>query len=309
MRLVSLIWLVAPALCAQVAIRQQDSKVTVAIDGKPYTEFVYGSGVTKPYLDPLRAASGTVMTRRFPMQTGLGETTDHPEHRGVWFGHTDVNGFNFYANEPSFTTPNRGRIVVQKIDHIRSGKKSGAIQATLAWLDPAGNTLLIEKREMIFYSGGRERVLDFDFKLTAAVKVKFGDHRDGGFSIRVTDALQERHTGLMVSADGCQKESGCWGKTSNWMDYSGEVDGAKLGIAILDHPSNPHHPVRWQARGYGLFAPNPFGAREFTHGQIPDGSVTLEAGQTLHLRYRVIIHPGDAQAAKLDAAYAKYALQ
>ena len=87
MRLISLILLVTPALGAQVVIQQQDSKVTVAIDGKPYTEFVYGSGVTKPYLDPLRAASGTLMTRRFPMQTGLGETTDHPEHRGVWFGH------------------------------------------------------------------------------------------------------------------------------------------------------------------------------------------------------------------------------
>jgi hypothetical protein len=309
MRLISLISLATPLLWSQVVIQQENSKVVVNIDGKPYTEFIYGAGVTKPYLDPLRAATGTVVTRRYPMQTTLGETTDHPEHRGVWFGHTNVNGFNFYANEPSFTTPNRGTIVVRKIDKIESGKKQGNIQAALAWLDPAGNTLLVEKREMIFYGGKSERTIDFDFRLTAVGPVKFGDHRDGGFSIRVADALREDRTGLMVSADGCKKESGCWGKASNWMDYSGDVNGEKAGIAILDHPSNPHHPAHWQARGYGLFAANIFGLREFTHGQIADGSVTLKPGETLHLRYRVIIHSGDAQSAKIDAAYAQYALQ
>ena len=309
MRLASLILFVAPALCAQVAIQQQESKVIVEIDGKPYTEFVYGAGVTKPYLDPLRAASGTIVTRRYPMQKIPGETTDHPEHRGVWFGHTNVNGFNFYANEPDFTTPNRGKIIVRKINKIRGGKSSGSIDATLAWLDPAGNTLLTEDREMVFSSSKGERILDFDFKFTPLVDVTFGDHRDGGFSIRVADWLQERRTGLMVSADGCQKESGCWGKASNWMDYSGETDGEQLGIAILDHPSNPHHPAHWQARGYGLFAANIFGLREYTHGQIPDGSVALKKGQALHLRYRVIIHPGNARSANIAAAYDKYALQ
>jgi hypothetical protein len=55
MRLISLILLAASLLCAQVAIQQEDSRVVVTIDGKPYTEFIYGAGVTKPYLDPLRA--------------------------------------------------------------------------------------------------------------------------------------------------------------------------------------------------------------------------------------------------------------
>ncbi|HMF78549.1 MAG TPA: DUF6807 family protein [Bryobacteraceae bacterium] len=160
--------------------------------------------------------------------------------------------------------------------------------------------------------------MDFDFRLIPTVTVKFGDHRDGRFSIRVADSLREPNqklpsvpwrTGLMVTAGGCKTESECWGKASNWMDYSGEVNGEKVGIAILDHPANPHHPAHWQARGYGLFAANIFGVREFTHGQIAVGSVTLKPGQTLHLHYRVIVHSGDAPSAKIPEAYAKYALQ
>ncbi|HMF78548.1 MAG TPA: DUF6807 family protein [Bryobacteraceae bacterium] len=84
MRFASLILLTAQVLCGQVAIRPEDSKVVVEIDGRPCTEFVYGAAVTKPYLDPLRAATGAIVTRRYPMQTVPGETTDHMEHRGVW---------------------------------------------------------------------------------------------------------------------------------------------------------------------------------------------------------------------------------
>ena len=41
------------------------------------------------------------------------------------------------------------------------------------------------------------------------------------------------HTGTMVNAEGKEKEAGVWGKTSNWVDYSGDVDGEKVGVAIF----------------------------------------------------------------------------
>jgi len=80
-----------------------------------------------------------------------------------------------------------------------------------------------------------------------------------------------------------------------------------VGIAILDHPANPHHPVRWHVRAYGLFAANPFGNATFsgdkTAAHIP---TTLEPGQSLRFRYRVIIHPGDAMTAKIADQWTKY---
>ncbi len=301
----------------QVSVKQHGvDRVQVSIDGQPFTDFVYGPEVTKPYLDPIRSASGVIVTRRYPMQIVPGETTDHPEHRGVWFGHTDVNGFNFYANEKNYTTPNRGTIVVKHIDRLKSGKESGTVEATLAWLDPSGKTLLVEKRRMVFYAGQPNRIIDFDFTLTPSVAVHFGDHRDGLFSIRLADGLQEPspklpssppRTGLMTSASGCKHEAGCWGKSADWMDYSGEIEGQQVGVAIFDHPENPGHPTHWQARGYGLFAANIFGLREFTGGAIPDGGQTFEPNQSLRFRYRILVHPGDAERAGLKAEYEKYA--
>jgi hypothetical protein len=37
------------------------------------------------------------------------------------------------------------------------------------------------------------------------------------------------------------------GQASPWCDYSGTLGTEKVGVAILDHPENPRHPVRWHA--------------------------------------------------------------
>ena len=54
-------------LCAQVKITQHSDRISIDIDGKPFTELFVGAETTKPYLHPLRAASGTIVTRAYPM--------------------------------------------------------------------------------------------------------------------------------------------------------------------------------------------------------------------------------------------------
>ena len=50
--------LTAATLAAQVKITQNTGRISVDVDGKPFTEFwVSGPDVPKPYLHPLRAAS------------------------------------------------------------------------------------------------------------------------------------------------------------------------------------------------------------------------------------------------------------
>jgi hypothetical protein len=89
-------------LWAQVKITQQGKeKISVEIDGKPFTDFYIGPETAKPYLYPLRTADGKIVTRGFPMVTDVpGEIHDHPHHRGLWFTHGDVNGYDFWGNEP-----------------------------------------------------------------------------------------------------------------------------------------------------------------------------------------------------------------
>ena len=80
------------------------------------------------------------------MDTVDGETRDHPHHRGLWFSHGDVNGDDFWANEASQQDGKKGKIVLKKIDDIKSGKKSGSLMLTFDWIDPTGKTILTENR-------------------------------------------------------------------------------------------------------------------------------------------------------------------
>jgi hypothetical protein len=309
--------LVCLPLAAQVKITQGTDKVSVEIDGKPFTEFFYGEGVKHPYLAPLRAASGTIVTRQFPMATVEGESHDHPHHRGLWVAHSDVNGYDFWNNgpEPSYAKmPKRGVIVLKRVENITSGKTSGSMQVTMAWVAD-GQTILTEKRKMTFYAGKENRVMDFDIMLTAVTKVTFGDEKDGMFAIRMAAGLEEKdkkslpnppRTGVMVNAEGLKGEKAAWGKRSPWMDYSGELNGEKVGVAILDNPLNPRFPTYWHSRAYGLFAANVFGVKAFENDPAKDGSMTLEPGQPVRFRYRVIIHPGDAVSAGIAGEWATY---
>ena len=307
--------LLAVPLAAQVRVAQHGIEViSVEIKGKPFTEFFIGPENNKPYLHPLRAASGKIVTRGYPMEDIPGETHDHPHHRGLWFSHGDVNGFDFWANEQR--GGKFGRIVLKKVNGVTSGKESGAIDATFEWRDPTGKPLLSEARVTTFYSQPKTRTMDFDITLTAIEKVTFGDTKEGTFALRLASALEEpradaptqpKRTGHMVDSQGREGEKLIWGQRADWVDYYGAVDGEALGVAIFDHPSNPRHPTYWHARGYGLFAANIFGLHDFEHDNTKNGSLTLAPGETLRFRYRVVIHPGDVHSAHIAKLYADYA--
>ncbi len=305
----------APAM-AQVRLEQAPDRIEVTIDGQPFTTFFIGPEATKPYFHPLRSASGKVVTRYYPMEHREGERRDHPHQRGLWFSHGDVNGYDYWANEPTQNRPHKGRIVLEKVHHVRSGSKEGALEVSFQWLDPAGKPILREQRIVTFYSDPVLRIMDFDIRLTALEKVKFGDTKEGTFALRLAPSLEEpargaaetpRRTGKMVNAEGLEGERQVWGKRSPWVDYFGEVEGEKLGVAIFDHPSNPKHPTFWHSRSYGLFAANIFGEHDFLADKTRDGSITLEPGGSLRFRYRVVIHPGDHQSARIAELYQKYA--
>lgn len=297
----------APAIAsAQVRFVQEASKIDILIGGKPFGVFYIGSEFPKPFVAPLRSASGKVVTRQFPMTESSGESTDHRHHRGMWLGYKEVNGYNFWENEFSYHNKLAGKIVLKKIDQVRSGRKSGTIRATFDWIDPKDKVILTEHRTMTFYSDPELRKIDVDVTLTAVEKVVFGDDKDGTFAVRLADPLIEKGgSGTMMNAEGQKKMKDVWGKPSNWVDYSGTLDGEKLGVAIFDHPSSLHHPTRWHSRDYGLFSANPFAAKSFD-ASLPAMETELEPGKSVHLRYLVVIHPEMSPEA-IGKLYQEYA--
>jgi hypothetical protein len=294
-------------LWAQVKFAQEADRIQVEIDGKHYTTFYLAPGGNKPYVYPLSTASGIVVTRHFPMEAFPGETKDHPHHRGMFFSHGEVNGYNFWATEPGTNSAKAGRMVLKKVLEAKGGQKAGTVSALFTAEDPKGEPLMSETRTITFYSDPHLRAIDYEARIDAIERLVFGDTKEGTFGIRLATSMTEDQGGRMVNAEGKETEKNVWGKRSPWVDYFGPVDGQTVGVAIFDNPSNPRSPTYWHSRAYGLFATNPFGVRDFTGDKSQDGSMTVEPGKTVRFRYRVVIHPGDSHTAGIGQLYDQYA--
>ena len=309
---------------AQVKITQEPERIAVEIDGKPFTViYIAGTNLNRPYLHPLRSASGKIVNRSFPAGQLPGETTDHPHHAGLFYGHGDVNGYNYWAIQNVSTPPSKadatmGRIVLDRVVAVTSGKQSGSVDVVFTWLKPDGKPLVTETRRMTFYAHPDLRIIDFDFDFAAVEQVVFRDTKEGTFAMRMATALEEPpakpsqsantpvRTGTLLNAQGGEREANVWGKRSEWVDYSGELDGEKVGVVMMDHPGNPRHPTYWHSRGYGLHSINPFGVSDFLNDKTQNGSLTLAPGEHVRFRYRVIVHPG-ASRTRLQELFNQYA--
>ena len=119
---------------------------------------------------------------------------------------------------------------------------------------------------------------------------------------------------MIQNAEGAKGEDACWGKKSPWTDYWGDVPSkGKRGIAVFDTPGNLRYPTNWHIRNYGLNGANCFGLKAFTEkdakakGVEPEnGDFVLENGKSITFKYRVIIHSGDTDEAKIADRYADY---
>lgn len=286
-----------------VVLKQGDRQVDIVIDGKPFTSYHF-QGYNKPIFFPLRSAAGTVLTRGYPMIEDIpGESRDHRHHTGVWFTHGDVNGVDFWSE-----TPESGTIRHQEFERVESGAEVGVLRSRNHWLTGGGELVLAETREVRIYNRPRARVMDLEVELTAAGgPVKFGDTKEGSFGMRLAEPFTEKAGLLMRNSEGARGEAGCWGKPARWVDYTTRVGSETLGVAVLDHPGSFRHPTHWHARGYALFAANPFGLHDFYGDESKDGSYLLPEQETVRFHYRVYIHSGDAGKAGVEQEFQAFA--
>src|SRR4029077_9013466 len=254
-----------------------------------------------------------IITRSFPMLTNIaGEDRDEPHQRAMYFAHGSINGFDFWG-EAAFpkwsnhSSQTFGRTAFRDLDQMAGGPDSGKLRDTFDLVKPDGTRIAEEEQSYTFGGDEHSRTVDCEFVIHAADGiVEMGDTKEGTFAIRVAKAL-DSPPGHMVNSTGASSEKAIWGKRADWVDYYGNVAGEDVGIAVFDHPDNFRHPTYWHVRAYGLLAANPFGLREFTHDRHEDGSYSIPAGGSLVLRYRVLIHDGEYQEARLTDAYREYA--
>ena len=302
----------SPVSAAAVEFRREGDRIDIVIAGRAFTTYYFSADKPKPYLFPLRTAQGTIVTRGFPMVTNIpGEDRDEPHQRAMYFGHGDIDGYDFWGEAEfprwsSHSAATFGRTAFVALDEMRVGPESGTIKAEFNLTAPDGKVVATQTQAYTFRGDERLRIIDCEFTIYASDgPLHIGDTKEGTFAIRLVKAL-EPPAGHMVSSNGAAGEKQIWGKRADWVDYYGNVAGESVGIAIFDDPRNLRHPTYWHARQYGLLSANPFGLKEFLHDRHRDGSYTIPPGESLTLRYRVLIHHGDLREAGVTDAWSQY---
>ena len=287
---------------AEVTVEKSDKGAIVKIDGDLFTEYLIKTD-NKPALWPVIGPTGKAMTRAYPIVDKPEITNDHPHHRSLWFTHGSVNGVNFWAKSPNY-----GEVVHREFKKLESGTDIGTIVAHNEWIGPDGKRVCTEDQTFKFSGDKDVRVIDATITLNATDgPIKFKDDKEGSFAIRVPDSMRvdTKQGGQIVNSNG-QTDAAAWGTPANWVDYHGPVDGETVGIAILDHPSNPSHPVRWHVRNYGLFAANPFTRKAFEAAEQPL-AIEVPAGESITFHYEIVLHSGDEKGGKIAERYEEFA--
>jgi hypothetical protein len=292
-------------------------RVDILINGKLFTSYCYPENIEKPFLFPVNAPNGAVVTRGFPLEPRKGERVDHPHHIGLWFNHGNVNGLDFWNNSSAIPAEKKdgyGHITVKKVARAESGRK-GVLEVISDWDDNKGNTIIAEKATYVFSASKTGWTIDHTSTLTAAgEKVVFADNKEGMFAIRVdrafemptTEALiftdekgnpttvkatdNSGVTGMYISSNGKTGDS-VWGTRNEWVILSGRKDNVPISLAIFDHPRNPGFPAYSHARGYGLFSVNNLGQKSYDP-KAEEVKYTLAKGESIVLKHRFYIQAG-----------------
>ena len=281
--------------------QQSDSSIALLNHHHTVWQFNYGKDTRKPYFHPVALIDGTVLTCLSPH--------DHPWHRALWFSWKMLNGVNYWEEDPKTGLPD-GSTEVLKAKVIPGKNYSATIFLTLTYHTPGGPPLLTEKRKITVSAPDREGRyrIDWEGVFTAGGKdvLLQGGTAGGGYagmSVRISQATKDWR---LIDSEGRVDLPGGFtaknthGQKARWMDFS-VVDNATSeigGIAILQHPSTFRYPTQWHniindQIPFGYFSPAPLWAEPFT----------LQAGKTLTVSYRILIHPGRETKDQLDAEW------
>jgi hypothetical protein len=318
--------MVAVAVClfcvglsaAEVMLKKSADTIEVSIGAQPFTTFYFGDITAKPYLMPLRTASGVVVSRPFPVQNHVtpeeAKTKSfEPHQRPLYFGHGNINGLSFWIEkafaqyyDPHLALP-FGHTSLIGAEITGNDPNEGQIRAHFNLVDPGGRIIGEETQTFRFRGDDRTRTIDCEFVVLANHgPLTFGDTKEGAFAVRLGSELSAPND-HMLNSNGGQGEHAIWGKPADWVSYSGAVSGKPVSVAVFDGPKSFRHPTTWHARAYGLLAANPFGLREFTNDDAKDGSWTVPEGKSITFQYRVLLNDGVLTASQLDALYKEYA--
>lgn len=256
-----------------LTITRGEDRLVVRADGTEIATYVFASDAPtfegpKPYLHPIRALDGGVLTGYRPW--------DHRWHKGLQFTWTHVSGENFWGGptyidgEGYVARDNVGRMRHDDFDALVDAGEEVSFTEQLTWITQAGSEWVAETRTHRFGGVDRERglwVLDFDTTLrnisgrtlelgspTTQGRAKAGYT---GFFLRMPRAW----TGGTVISPGASDPDELMGAVAEWVAFSGRHDDVDGGGTVLSYAgaSSAPPPVKWFVRSepFPVLSPSP----------------------------------------------------
>ena len=283
----------------EVSFRHDPNVLHIDIGGQPFADYHYADKViTRPFFANVKTPSGIQATRNHPPDPE-NDLADHGNyHPGIWMSFGDISGNDYWRLkakvkhemfvEAAKGGPGKGTFTVR--DYYWNTEDTDRIAAELTsytiTVEPDGYLLLWDSTFSPY--GETEQIV-------------FGDQEEFGLGIRTQTKLAEQFGGEITDSEGRKGADEIWSKSADWIDYAGELEGQWIGMTIMPDPAN-FRPSWYHARDYGLIIANAFGREAMQAGDKSE--VPVKKGETLRLRYGVLIHSSDAaEDVDLSAAY------
>ena len=267
------------------------NRIDVSINNNLFTQYIFSEDEKYPFFFPVNGPSGFSVTS---MRNSL-----YPHHSSLFFGCDRVNGGNYWQEGLE-----RGQIKTLRAEILESGNDKVVIENECIWWRPGAPSPVRDIRTItITAPKGDLFQIDFDITMDMLTDVKIEKTNHSFFSGRMAPGLSVTAGGIMVNAAGEEGETGdegTFGKRSPWMDCWGTRNGKTEGMAILQHPNNRWYPSPWFTRDYGFFSPTPM------YWPEDEKATYFRKGESLKLRYRVLVHSGDTKMAGIKAEFEKY---
>lgn len=272
----------------KIVAQKFNSKIDVLINNNLFTSYILSQDEKYPFFFPVNGPSNASVTSM--------RNANYPHHSSLFFGCDRVNGGNYWQEGLE-----RGQIVSIRADIIESGNDKVIIENECIWRRPNANAPIKDIRKITITAPSKEVYqIDFDVTLEMLMDVIIEKTNHSLFSGRMDADLAVINGGTMINSNGEKGEKETFGKKAAWIDFYGKRGDKQEGMAIMQHPSNEWYPAPWFTRDYGFFSPTPM------YWPQNDKETNLKKGQTIKLKYRVLVHSGDTSTAKIAEQFEKY---
>ena len=280
-----------PAEAEKLTVYQNHGQVFIRWNNLPLTVYRTQPGLKYPYFSPLIGpASGLSVTS----ESGY----TYPHHRGLFLGCEPLNGGDYWRDGPL----EEGQIMTTGLETELLDETSVVITTTCTWVRPEGHNPFTDERQFTIRVANDDLwSIDCELTLHAQEDIEIESAKHSFLAIRTESDLSPLYGGILENSEGGRFAEGTQGVEAKWCGYYGKREmrpDVTEGICVMAHPANAFRPVYF-TRDYGHLSPSPFNFLEEPW--------TMAKGESLRLRYLVVVHAGDPREAGLDAVYDQWA--